>query len=287
MNIIMNKLVNLLRDVRHGPLNIKALNPLWVKLGNYARKLARKCKLQHTQQYISTYGPFKLDHEFMFSNFKNWGKKQNKAFQQCVNLCQNANCVLDVGAHIGLFALPISKTILPNNGHVYCFEPAVKNRQHLLSHIHKNNITVIPQLVGEQHSQQVNFFQSSNCANGMNSIAIREKKSEIYEKILITQISLDEYCIAKNLHPDVIKIDVEGAEINVLKGARKIISRYKPKIIISTHPKELYLLGSSTELLLNLIKNMQYTLYDIEHTIVDKILFDEYLMLPNSNTCNN
>ena len=79
-----------------------------------------------------------------------------------------------------------------------------------------------------------------------------------------------------------IKIDVEGAEILVLQGAEKIITKTKPKIYLSIHPKWLVNLGQSVNQLLCLIEELDYIIYDVHMNIPNKINLDEYILLPNS-----
>lgn len=51
------------------------------------------------------------------------------------------------------------------------------------------------------------------------------------------RITLDKFVDATECIPDAITIDVEGAELNVLKGAEEILSNYRPKVWVSIHPE--------------------------------------------------
>lgn len=59
---------------------------------------------------------------------------------------------------------------------------------------------------------------------------------------------LDSFCAREGLTPDVIKIDVEGAEGMVLRGAAEILRRFRPILVISTHPYWLPASESADEL---------------------------------------
>jgi len=74
----------------------------------------------------------------------------------------------------------------------------------------------------------------------------------------IPQIKLDSYCNKFNVTPDVIKIDVEGAEGEVLRGSRYILETSKPLIFLSLHPTLVPLFGDSKEDLLVFIKQFGY-----------------------------
>lgn len=262
----------ILRWLRHGPF--KKLSPFWVLLGNMYQKIIAYFPSLSTQQYINTYGPFKLDAKFAFSNFKNWGAGHNEGFKQCIEDCRGQQCVIDVGAHIGLVSLPMSQVV---NGTVYAFEPAKANRQHLLSHIKRNHITNISVqdcLVGREALKQVDFFEQDG-ATGMNSRVIK-KEAHLYHKTVHAQTSLDIFCFEKKLLPQVIKIDVEGAEYDVILGAHEILSTYRPIVYLSIHPKELSLMGQSVEDLIHLLAELGYHAYAQDGTIMKDFGLSEY-----------
>ena len=57
---------------------------------------------------------------FAFSDFAGWGGESNRVFTACVEACRDKNCVFDVGAYIGLGALPMASVLAPG-GRVYAF----------------------------------------------------------------------------------------------------------------------------------------------------------------------
>jgi transcription antitermination factor NusA-like protein len=57
---------------------------------------------------------------------------------------------------------------------------------------------------------------------------------------------------------DVVKIDVEGAEYNVLRGARATLTRFHPKIVLEVSPQELANMNTKVEDLVSLIREMGY-----------------------------
>ena len=176
---------------------------------------------------IGGYGPFLMDGMFAFSDFKNWGNSHNRGFSMCVEACRGKECVFDIGAHIGLVSLPVS-AVLNKNGSVYAFEPAEANLRLFLSHIKLNNIKnikVVPSLVGEATVEQQKFFERTG-VTGQNTVAPVKDRS-LYHEINRHSYSLDEYCAEHGLVPEVVKIDVEGSELAVLKGGMKIIQSAK------------------------------------------------------------
>jgi len=66
------------------------------------------------------------------------------------------------------------------------------------------------------------------------------------------------------LHPDVIKIDVEGFEYKVLQGAFQLLGSESPTLIVEIHPGQLKLSGDSDEQLLILLKKAGYSVKTID-----------------------
>lgn len=267
-----------LRFLRHGPL--RKWNKAWLFLGNIYRAIIRKIPYFSVKQKIGSYGPFKLHPEFTFSNFENWGSKHNKGFKACIEACRDKQCVIDVGAHIGLVSLPAS-TVLHAKGKVYAFEPSTVNRDLLQFHVKKNsikNIIVRPELIGEGDNA-VRMLYECTVASGMNSVACPPKKGNFTSTQCI-QTSLDSFCDKGKMLPEVIKIDVEGAEIEVLKGAKHIINKCKPIIFLSIHPKHIVQLGHTLDELKKTIQSLQYEIKTMDGLLATAFHLDEYILTP-------
>jgi FkbM family methyltransferase len=265
-------LVQTLRRLRHGPL--KMLEPFWLLLGKLYRQFIRCIPGLKTKQYVNRYGPFSLDAKFTFSNFENWGHGHNEGFVSCIEECRGKRCVFDIGAHIGLVTLPMSQVVA---GEVYAFEPATANRNHLQHHLRYNKITNVKVqsfLVGIDTHSKVEFFEQPQ-ATGMNSRVLK-KNHHLYEKVERDQVSLDDFCLRENITPDVIKIDVEGAEYDVLVGAEQTLKNNAPVIYLSIHPKELSLMGQSVDKVINYLSGLNYFSYDDNNCRIDTFGFSEY-----------
>jgi len=74
----------------------------------------------------------------------------------------------------------------------------------------------------------------------MESISLNDKISNPISKIEISTISLDDYIATNKILPDVIKVDVEGAEKLVLDGSIRLLKDFNASWIISTHSEDLY-----------------------------------------------
>ena len=109
---------------------------------------------------------------------KNWGNKHNDFFPIYLKLSEGSKCFFDVGAHIGIVSLAVSKRI-SSKGKIFAFEASKLNVNFLKYHIESNNIKnikVINKLVTSTVKKDQSFFESYE-ASGMNSvISINEKR---------------------------------------------------------------------------------------------------------------
>lgn len=272
----------MIRQVRHGYL--KKYDRIWIAAGRLFRWTSSHLGIFRTVSHrIGEHGPFKMDGCFAFSDFANWGHGHNNGFASCIEASKGASCVFDVGAHIGLVTLPMS-SVLGEDGVVISFEPAEANLKHLKSHVRKNNIqnvVVIDKLVGREKKDNVLFYESDD-ATGMNSI-VQKNKTKDYSKKNKQQISIDEYCKESGYLPVLIKIDVEGAEIDVLEGAVKTITMAKPDIYLSVHPREIILNNQTIDDLVKLIHRIGYDCYEVDGSDVQHFRLAEYFLTPKKD----
>jgi FkbM family methyltransferase len=176
--------------------------------------------------------------------------------------------VFDIGANIGYHSLIISK-LVGDTGKIYSFEPDELNFKRLTRNIELNNLTNI-----EAHknaisdsNQTLKFYKSKSNNFGGHSLIFNEEFLNP-EFNLVEAITLDSFCEAiKPDHIDLLKIDVEGAELDALKGMQNVISQYSPMIILE--------LNDLTQSFRNLPKN-----------ILEQYLLEHHNYIPYSITDN-
>jgi len=226
-------------------------------------------------------GSFLFSHEFTFYDLSSWGKGKNNGFNKLVNLAKGKRIVFDIGAHIGLCSMPISR-VLSEDGRCYVFEPSKGNLKFLKQHLQMNriyNVYVIECLVGDERLENVEFYEM-NGDSGMNTISGVKKGEREYKKVLKRQITIDGFVKENGVVPELIKIDVEGAEIKVLSGGERVLKKYHPKIILSVHPKHLKDMGFSLDHLIKTISYLGYEIYNIDGTRVkDELVSREYYLV--------
>lgn len=269
----------LLRALRHGPL--RRLAPLWTSLGNVYRAIALHLPARWTvTTRIGEFGRFRVHPYFAFSDFAHWGSGHNAGFTGCVRRAEGATCVFDVGAHVGLVTLPMSRQVAPG-GTVFAFEPAETNRGMLQMHVDANgasNVEIVDALVGASVEDGVEFYEMP-VPTGMNSLVVR-KHHDRYRLCRRRQTTIDHFCEERGVAPDLVKIDVEGAEIGVLRGAVRTLEESRPTVYLSVHPRELQLLGESTDELRQIIEGSGYDCLTADGQPADDLRLAEYVLVP-------
>jgi FkbM family methyltransferase len=259
---------------------LKRFSFIWNTLRPIYRAMFRYAPGLKAKKMIGPYGPFMLNRRFVFSNFSAWGGNHNRGFVACIEASREVDCVFDIGAHIGLVSLPLS-TVVAENGTVYAFEPATANRNFLEEHLTLNridNVKIVSELIGDTELDTVQFFESSD-DSGMNTIAETGSRRG-YGATQKRQITLDNFCKENDLKPHVIKIDTEGAEVGILKGAIQTLRTHQPTIYLSVHPRHITELGSSLEELEQLLSDIDYKVADMDGNIVRPLELTEYIVSP-------
>ena len=132
------------------------------------------------------------------------------------------------------------------------------------------------------------FFESAG-PHGQNSIVLKDGDKLAsewggYAETARPQVSLDSHCERLKLAPEVIKIDVEGGELGVLRGARAVLARCQPLLFLSVHPREIQLTGESLDALRALLDEIGYEARDLEGHPVAEFRLDEYVVSPRHVT---
>jgi len=150
--------------------------------------------------------------------------EKQKAFS---NSLHEDSVVYDIGANVGFYTL-ISAYITGLSGKVFAFEPSSRNCRYLRTHLDLNgvkNVTILEAAVSDYSGQ--GFFDRSDDS-------FQGKLAENGTPVKV--VSLDTLVQKKKiLPPDVMKIDVEGGELRVLKGSEQLLRRYSPNIFLATH----------------------------------------------------
>lgn len=174
---------------------------------------------------------------------------------------------IDVGANYGYYSIKYSSQCIK----IFSFEPVTSTYNVLFNNIKNNSITNIIAfkngLSDIEDERLINLYSSS----GNNSIFERNiPESHHLKKIGVESIELlvlDELVNSDRVAvPDIIKIDVEGAELNVLRGAKNTILKYRPAVLLEFSENTSKDAGYSKNILLTSIDLKNYKIFGIpEH----------------------
>ena len=138
--------------------------------------------------------------------------------------------VLDVGANVGFFTLLMSRLVGPT-GRVFAFEPLPANAARLIHHIDINSLSnvTVSEVAISREDGEASFSTGADCYHGRleedGTASVRVPIASIDSLLKSGRIVL----------PDFMKIDIEGAEFDLLQGCKVMFESNRPPILLSMH----------------------------------------------------
>lgn len=152
------------------------------------------------------------------------------------NLKEGGN-FLDIGAHFGYFTL-LAANIVGDKGTVNSIEPARETYNLLVKNTtSKKNVTTHHVAIADAASE-VTFFEFPILYSEYNALSIEQFEHEDWIKTnpptetKVKAVSIDSFLATSTHKPDIIKIDVEGAEVQAIKGAKTYLENNSPIIVL-------------------------------------------------------
>lgn len=172
-----------------------------------------------------------------------WVGTYEPTVQDCLRRrCLQESIFYDIGTSLGFFSLAVANRVGPT-GKVFGFEPEPENIQRFRQMIIRNDlqdrVTVVEAAVWSHSSAEIPFRRGGRqttyggvVVDGVSPVLAEG------ERRVVKAVSLDDFVSQGHPAPDVIKIDVEGGECEVLKGARQMFSRVRPALVCEVHGQE-------------------------------------------------
>ncbi|WP_414660863.1 FkbM family methyltransferase [Horticoccus sp. 23ND18S-11] len=163
----------------------------------------------------------------------------------------------DIGANLGYHTLIMAGSA--KRGQVLAFEPLPQVCEVLGRNLAINgvrNVTVVRKVAARQ-SGVVTLAKSVEIDQATMKYAADAGSSRSLELIACDAVTLDEFVAQGGVPPTFLKIDVEGAEVDVLAGATEVLRRYRPTVLCETHG------AAAAQGVYQLLHALGYTLYRV------------------------
>lgn len=146
---------------------------------------------------------------------------------------RSCTCFVDVGANMGFYTIMASKA-MPADATVHAVEMDAPNVRRLQASVALNelhNVIVHQTALGDHHGV-VEYYE---CGSEVNTLEVGPDKRHLYRQVSVPMVTLDSLIAQYQLSPEIVKIDVEGAEYLVLLGAQNLLQREHVQIYCEVH----------------------------------------------------
>lgn len=217
---------------------------------------------------------------FLLGNF------QKHVYKNAISHIKQDAAIIDVGGNVGAISLFLAKDI--KQGHVYAFEPTTFALDKFQRNIELNpdlasRITLYQSFVSSQNEEAsaLEAYSSWKLDEGTKKHAVHGGTIMSSENVPSTTI--DSFCKSNNiLRIDFIKIDTDGHEYDVLKGAKETIRKYKPDVVFEVG---LYILEEQSINFIDILsffEAIQYEIYTIKGKRITENNFER--LIPSNGT---
>jgi FkbM family methyltransferase len=179
---------------------------------------------EHTLRYLPGTRPVRLHYSRSQNGVARYDALQVAWFS---NHLTEGDIAVDIGAHCGVYSILMAAKC-GHTGHVVAFEPDPRSREMLVKNLNLNTRIRRPAVeacaCSDETGQATLFSGRGNSQSSLARSAVELSVAHNTEEIQVPVVTLDFYLLERNL-PEVrcVKIDAEGAEIRILKGAKRIL----------------------------------------------------------------
>jgi FkbM family methyltransferase len=198
-------------------------------------------------------------------------------------LVKEDSIVLDVGANIGFYSLTLSNAI--KSGQVYSFEAVPDTYKKLSTNIEnssKNDQVTAFNLGAWNKKEEVTF--SLPDSDNIGAFTAGSVSGESTRTCQATMTTLDSFVEENKLSKvDFIKMDIEGAELNALKGAHELLEKFKPTILLEVCRETCERFEYTVNDLWDLLSQYGYRAFKIGYTPNDSYEIKDFSQINQSN----
>lgn len=192
------------------------------------------------------------------------------AVGRAIEICAEPGMrVFDIGANVGFFTRLAASAVAPN-GQVVAFEPDPENLVQLRRNATLTSVSVLVESFAVADSRTVARLYRDHRSNTRSSLEIIGQRG-VRDVQAVATISLDEWCDDHRIESvDLIKIDIEGAEMRALAGARATIAKSRPLVIVEVWPQGLRAHGADFVDVIDWLESNHYECTPIGENFLDR-----------------
>lgn len=207
------------------------------------------------------------------------GSREPSTSRALKTLCKRGDVVLDIGANVGSHALPMA-SFVGEEGSVYAFEPVPWAMNRMKRNLELNNFNniVLESIALSDTNEEVEMkFRASFKLGSKSGVGAAGKIDDSWwgecEHVQVRLETLDSYVSARQLSRlDLIKLDVDGFEGKVIRGALETLERFKPIIIMEVAPAWIEMRGDNIRDILHDIEQLGYRFYrEIDFELISNL----------------
>ena len=213
-------------------------------------------KLERVETPFGIFLSFQND--LITEQLRKFGAHQRNDLSMLLGLVREGDTIIDVGAHIGTFAIPFSSKVGPE-GRIFAFEADEETFNILKKNIEINECGDIIQAENAVVASQEGNFKKVRKQGNIGATKFRLDVS--HSSHAPNTVVLDRWYDVNDFKEkgiDVIKIDAEGMDADVLFSCRKLVEKYTPIIYIEVNNKELREFGNTRKDIQSMLQSLGY-----------------------------
>jgi FkbM family methyltransferase len=204
------------------------------------------------------------------------GEYDSAIIARLVACLSHGSVVMDVGANVGFYTVTLGKRLQELGGKLYSIEPVPSNYQRLTEQITLNGMedTVIPcNLAFGDREGALQFAMESSYGGSTGNAVIttgnayfaNENADETVQRLEAKMVRLDDFAREYDIQAcNLIKVDIEGAELMFLRGAESFLKRTRPIIYGEFNAYWMRQFGSTFRDIAQLVESWGYKYYKLE-----------------------
>jgi FkbM family methyltransferase len=168
-------------------------------------------------------------------------RREANSMRLFLNLISAGDTVLEAGGHIGYVTMYLAQ-LCGATGQVVVFEPAPDNLRYLRQNVSNlAQVRIVEKAVGSANGPRDLFVEELTGQNNsfFSEYEVFQKNAVTagydaggYRRLPVDVVRIDDYCAETGMRPDFVKIDIEGAELEALRGMEEVTARTRPRFMV-------------------------------------------------------